>query len=581
MPVVGGNTNELKIGSVYRRNSLRPLAQQFLETARSVQQETSYDIFEEPVKILNRPGTLAAFKKAFCENFIDESGSDPIFDDIEIADRKAMMEQQFDNNVDALRENAALAVYNPVIGMAFPVHKNILMNMVFDKGAIQKVVSTTPKFTISMEKRFLVDTDGNEIDMFLDQNAMTRAIDNSNPKHLIDISLPENGATDVLSMCGGTKLDSLSIKTHVAYVMVDTIYVAEGEYLPDANNIIDPRTSKKAESSEVGAKNNVWLPTRIEFKPSYNPYERSFVQPIKLRIRTAASTIEDIKDTLTGVMDRNKFTIYGATNKIKKIKLSAELDTTNAMQDTCKVKWTVEPTLVEIPDAVKFNTTISPEELKDIAALYQVDQLTKVMSLFKTAMANYKDDKILEFLNDSYARLDPRSKGYGEYDYAPPTGYALDDVEYRHKTFFDKFDSMMTPMYQVLNDPNMIVTAFGDPDIVRRLTPTEYTYTTPSSIGPVELDHKRTVVTSDKRIYQFIGSDKLRGSKELIVILNPRNSDRVIYRIYDYQFYVSNEIRDISNPALPNINAFERWLIQEYQPVQTRIKLLNISGRRP
>ena len=147
--------------------------------------------------------------------------------------------------------------------------------------------------------------------------------------------------------------------------------------------------------------------------------------------------------------------------------------------------------------------------------------------------------------------------------------------------FFDTFDSMVTKMLQVLNDPNMIVTVFGDPDLVRRITPTEYSYTTPSSIGPVELDFTRTVVTSDKRVYQFIGSDKLRGTDYFTVILCPRGTDRITYRIYDYQMYVSNEIRNINNPALPAVHAFERFLVDEYQPVQSRIKILNPTGFRP
>ena len=135
-------------------------------------------------------------------------------------------------------------------------------------------------------------------------------------------------------------------------------------------------------------------------------------------------------------------------------------------------------------------------------------------------------------------------------------------------------------MLQVLNDPNMVITVFGDPDLIRKITPIEYSYQTPSSIGPVELDYKRTVTTSDKRVYQFIGSDKLRWTDQLIVILCPRNSDRVTYRIYDYQMYVSNEIRNAANPTLPAIHAFERWLINEYQPVQTRITIKNRTGRR-
>jgi hypothetical protein len=130
-------------------------------------------------------------------------------------------------------------------------------------------------------------------------------------------------------------------------------------------------------------------------------------------------------------------------------------------------------------------------------------------------------------------------------------------------------------MLQVLNDPNMTVTVFGDPDTIRRIGPTTYEYKTPDSIGQVELDYTKGVITSDKRTYQFIGSDKMRGRQDLIVILCPHNSQRIVYRIYDYQMYVSNEIRNINNPALPAIHAFERWRFFEYQPVQGKVHLLN------
>ena len=219
MPIARKDNNLNTVGTGYLRDPLVPYVQSFLELSQNVMRESSLDIFEEPNKIMRRNTTKNAFKKFFCENFMDTTGADPIFDDIEIADRQKMMEQQFENDVDAINENAVMNSYNPVIGMAFPVHKNILMNMVFDKGAIQKVVAETPKFTISMEKRFLVDTEGNKIDMFTEQNKMTPAINNSNPVYLIELNLPEQEQTDVLAKCGGTKQDSLSIKTHVAYIL--------------------------------------------------------------------------------------------------------------------------------------------------------------------------------------------------------------------------------------------------------------------------------------------------------------------------------------------------------------------------
>ena len=144
----------------------------------------------------------------------------------------------------------------------------------------------------------------------------------------------------------------------------------------------------------------------------------------------------------------------------------------------------------------------------------------------------------------------------------------------------DALDTHVTVLLQVLNDPNMTISVFGRPDLIRKITPTEYTYQTPSNVAPVELDFVKTVVTSDKRVYQFIGSDKLRDNNNLIVVLNPRNTERFVYRIYDYQMYVSNEIRNMKNYALPAIHAFERWIFKEYQPVQGRLQIINPTGQR-
>ena len=569
------------VGNSYYKDPLTNYAQSFREFTKNILNESGMNLLEEPKKVLRNPATKQALKEFFTQNFLDECSTDPFMNDpAYVQDQQLMMEQQFENDVEAVYEHADMADYNPVIGLAFPIHKNILMNMVFDKGAIQKVVAEGPKFTISMETRILVDTEGNEIDMYLEQNKMTPAIDKSNPVHDIDLTLPEMGETDVLAQCGGTKLDSLSIKTYISAIMIEKCYIAEGDIKPDENNVIRPN-GPIATADDVGEKTNVWFPVDIRFAPGYNQYERTFNTPIEMVVRKDATNNEVIKDTLAGTMDKNKFTVICGAGKVKKVRLSAELDTSNHMLDTCTVKWRVDTTLVEIPNAIPLSVTISPEEIKDLAALYQVDQLTKIMSLLKTTLANYKDDKILQFLENDYETMPERCRGYGEFDYAPPTGYALDPLTWRHSMFFDFFDTEVTRMLQVLNDPNMVITIFGDPDLIRKITPPEYTYQAPSSIGPVDLDYTRTIKTSDKRVYQYIGSDKMRWRDDFIVLLTPRNSNRITYRIYDYQLYVSNEIRNAANPALPAVTCFERFKLQSYQAVQYRVKILNRNGMRP
>ena len=160
--------------------------------------------------------------------------------------------------------------------------------------------------------------------------------------------------------------------------------------------------------------------------------------------------------------------------------------------------------------------------------------------------------------------------------------YALDHVEWRHRTFFDFLDSQVTKLLQVWNDPNVTVAIFGDPDLIRKITPKEYAYQAPGAIGPVELTYSQTIVNAtDKRVYNLLGTDKMRGDDTLIVILNPHSTDRIMYRIYDYQAYVSNEIRNAANPSLPSLHCFDRFRCYEYMSVQGRIKIKNRSGLRP
>ena len=80
-------------------------------------------------------------------------------------------------------------------------------------------------------------------------------------------------------------------------------------------------------------------------------------------------------------------------------------------------------------------------------------------------------------------------------------------------------DQFITGLITVLRDPNMKICIIGRPGLIRQITPVEYTYESPSNVGPIELDFKKTVVTSDKREYNFISSDKLFGNDNLIVLL--------------------------------------------------------------
>ena len=560
----------------YKYDPMHSYVESFVGLAQGILNENATDIYSEPARAFMSKGANEALKQFFVENSYDPEGMTPD----EIEDHIATMEQQYDNDRQGILEHVTGSYMNPMIGISIPMHKFILMNMVFDKGSIPKFVARSPKFTISMEYRILVDTEGNELDMFRDQNLMTDAIKKTAPE--IEFELPALPFTDdneiVHTYLGGLAgADHLSIETRVSAFKIDDQYFEIGDILPDPETGYIEPDGEVATSAGV---REVWVRCNYPFAPVYGEVERGLMANVQYeyKVNDGGVKVTKINDLISGTMNKDRLNVQVLKGNIKGIRVTSRLDTSGARLTTCSVRWKEKTDIVEIPNAIPIDVTISPEETKDIAALYNVNQVTKLMSMMKTVLGNYKDDLIRENLDTSYKTMDVRSKTYSTFDYAPREGYHGDHVEWRQKTFFDFFDSQMTKLYQVLNDPNMTVTVFGDPDLVRKITPPSYSYQTPSNIGPVQLDFTKTVVTSDSRVYNFIGSDKLRGSTEFIVILCPKGTDRIVYRIYDYQMYISNEIRNADNPALPNIHAFERWKFVEYQPVQGRINILHPTG---
>ena len=573
MPTVGTRRSAADSARGYAKNPMTPFASKFKSVAENILAESGIDIYSEPAKAMMIGSANSALKDFFVEGYADyyqEAVQKGVMTPEELEDILEDASEMYMNDREAVLENAALNAYNPVIGLTFPIHKNIMMNTVFDKGAIPKVVAREPKFTISLETRLLITPEGEEIDMYKEQYKMTPAIDATAPFTEVELALPESEKTDVLTAINATDDDSLSIASYISAVFVEGVYFKTGDTLPDGTK------------AETDGTKDVWYPVDMRFTPGYGDYDRQIMCGFERIVRDAddPNKTKTIRGTVAGYVKKDKFGLSDPTGVIKKVKLRARIDTTNAMLATCQVSWKVRTDVIEIPEAIPLNTTVSPEEVKDIGALYQINQLSKILSLFKAALGNYKDDKIKEALDTSFVNLPADSKIAETFDFAPRAGYFADHIEWRHKTFMDALDTHVTVLLQVLNDPNMTISVFGRPDLIRKITPTDYLYQTPTSVAPVELDFVKTVTTSDKRVYQFIGTDKLRDNNNLIIILCPRNTERFVYRIYDYQMYVSNEIRNMKVYTLPAIHAFERWVFKEYQPVQGRLQILNPTGLR-
>ena len=570
-----GERKVITPGRGYENNYMHEYASSFLNAAKSVVTETTQDIFADPRRAFSNKNALSTFRDFFIEGSYDQNYYEKMQDMRALDEHISDMEELFKNDAEAVNEYAAAVNYNPVVGLSFPIHKYILMNSMFDK-CIPHAVAVQPRFPLSIETRLLITPEGEEIDMFREQNKIYDAMISANPFLTTDITLPEFEATDIIKDTHkrSRATDNLSTDTYISAVKVP-VYLQTGD--------INPETGEKATSDgEV----DCWIPVEGKFAPGYGEYDRVLTFSVKYTSKDNSSgsyVAVTKKDVVTGYMKKNMFMINSASGAtiVKAVRVTSRIDPSNAMLNTCSVDWRVRTDMFDIPNAIPINVPISPEEIKDISAMYNVNQTTKIMSLINDVLGNYKDDSIKHELDDSFTtKLPSDQKFKGTFDFAPREGYYSDHVQWRAATFMDALDTYVQQMIQVWNDPNVTIAVIGRPELIRKITPSEYTYQSPANIGAVDLDFVKTVVTSDRRVYTFMSSDKMRDNNNLIVILNPKNTERVMYKIFDYQAYVSNEIRNAINPALPALHAFERFKFIGYQPVQTRIKILNPMGLR-
>ena len=571
----------------FSKDPMYAYAASFCDVQKNILRESQVDYAMEPQRALAFKGNVDALKSFFVENSVI---GDKNMSAEDYQDQLDMMSEMFVNDMQAVRENAVagIASWNPMIGLSLPMHKYLMLNTVFAQ-AVPRFVAKAPAWTESIETRYMVSPTGEKIDIANQQNQIYRIWRSANQPVEVPMALPEMKTIDILDKYFSVSRVShnLSVATHISAILVQDDY-KEGDTVVTMTQGTDGYTFTETEATADG-NGLVWKPWKAEFTPGYGDANRIIVSPVDIVTTQttttgtgagATTTTEEVvlHDTIFASQSENMFEISSTSGAVKAVKLWARYDASSRTRKTPRVEWGEKTIFVQIPENDGITVPVTPEEVKDIGALYGINQVTKYMSMIKDVMENVKDDDIHEQLDLSFERLDDDHKLAKTIDFAPRVGYYSDHLEWLQKTFMNTLDAFITGLLTVLRDPNMEISLIARPGIIRQITPIEYTYQTADSVGPIQLDFKKTVVTSDHRVYNFISSDKLFGNDNIIILLNPKNTNRIVYRLYDYQYYISNEIRDAENPQLPALTCFERYRLFSLFPVQGRLFVANPTG---
>ena len=304
--ILGTKENDIQDLRGYENDPLYPYVESFINVVKAPQYlNEGYNYFGNIRDYMRNPATRDEVKRFFVENSYDpmdprycqEGKNANPFALKNIAEHTEYMEQLFENDLSApnsngtscgilgswsaMTEASPLINFNNVVGMSLPIHKNILMNAVFDQ-VLPKKVSRSNRFTESIETREMIDTDGKRIDMFYEQNKMTPAINKSIPQARVFIPLPEmrtiNILKDVFQLTG--RKYHLSVKSAVVGIIAES-WTEPGDSYFDTSD----QKFKTVQSSEDAKMRLVLFKCNpIHFDPFYGDYDAVINCPIKFKI---------------------------------------------------------------------------------------------------------------------------------------------------------------------------------------------------------------------------------------------------------------------------------------------------------
>ena len=571
MPQVGERKSRVaKMGDM-TKNPMYALARKFCEAQDNMRHSnSSLDFAFNPIRVLKEQSCMNELESFFSEDTMLCAKPDTE----QIEEHAQDMHELFLNDVEMLRESATMGLnqYNPLVGMSLPMHKYLMLNCMFAQ-AVPRYVAKSPSWTETFETRWMIAPDGRKIDIANQQNEIFDLWKSANKPIEVAIALPEMRSVDILEEYFHVPRTSnnLSVATHICAIAFED-YAEKGE---DVITIASDGTITETKAAQAGMALK-WHPWKKEFSPNYGELNRTIQEPVDIVFKNASGQPEIFHDMIAASQVDNMFEI--SAMKTKAVKVWARYDASQRNLRTSRVEWSERSSFVQIQENDGITIPITPEEVKDIGATYGINQVTKYMSMIKDILENVKDDDIHNELDMSLIRLDDDHKLIRTINMAPPNRYTDTPVKWMNEMAMVYIDSFITGMLTIWRDPNMTFTIIGRPDIIRNLTPKTYSYESPAVQGAIEMDFKKTVVSSDKRTYTFLSSDKMLGNDELIVLLNPKNTNRIIYRLYDYQMYISNEIRDSENSQLPALTAFQRYRFFGYQETQGRLYVANPLG---
>ena len=508
--------------------------------------------------ILNNRALKSGYMSALLEDYVT---------DIEKVADASLANPLSENHIDALElliENSAEQLLSeafssnltPLVGLTFPLLKiNWLKNIY--KDIIPTVTSDSPVFNLTIEKKWAryQDAEGQWHKKYLpdayieDPNFSLE--DFSRVRILEGVELALGTQHQLVVAPGNPNEDRISTDMHIT-----DIKFMDGEVI--SNLYIQPNSAT-----------GTFTHPRI-------------VDGIKL------GYIQGQMDFETGTFSFGYVPTADAVAKTGEVvvfdpaaitvKVYARLSAENHFR-TPETGWEPQHKQFRISDGMHLATGITKETQFDQAKLYNTDAMAMIVETMQDAIGQEKDSAIKRKLSASAERIRNDKDAFitSTFDCKVPS--QLNSVlpsEWIEKELKVGINKLSLRLNEFLREEDIVCVIMGRPEEVNLLsTDTTMIQGDAKEIGGCKRGYKFGLY-NNMRNFLVVSSEKADAGR-LQLFIFPTCDDKMTYKLFNYQFFITNEYRQSSNMRLPSVAVSDRYLIDEFTPIQGELVINNNS----
>lgn len=449
---------------------------------------------------------------------------------------------------EILRESTLSGV-QPFHSLAVPMLVKLWARLTLTQ-AVPTEPTKTPAFTVPYVKPYMLDVDGNRIELPEGIN-QTPELAIGLVKLKEEVTLTSGKTTD-----GGYDLFTDVKKKREGVDEIDRNFAITEISYPDAKGgkVELTRAAVTAGSTKIDDKGNIFFKVK---------YEDS----------TTSSTLHE--DTVFGHVDlvHGKLELLSVKGNAAAVKIrgyvSSEQHTTSV-----QVQLDIARKDIQIGTAAHIEGQVPIEAAQDMQAMYDIDGAAMITEIMTNLNAQKVDLDIIEFLEKTHQSHGAQFTK--TFDVYPSSQYAMDPDQWL-KGLRRTIDWVATSIKNQFKSYDSYFVIVGNPLDVDLIPNVEWTFRNiDGEVNGIDVQYSLGAVRGSNH-YRVVASD-LIPQGELTILGVPTRNDYKSVVFYPYAFNVTSNYLNTRNAAVPSIMMTRRYTLEEFQPMIGKVKVLHNDG---